>query len=209
MLPRPAVLLAIGSLPVLACCAHECDTPADRTGPEHTIATFHRAMRCDRREDEYACFSERLKQQFHGIAGYSIVRAIVREQNPLALVLLDHSSLDGRVRILPSANPNEVLARVDVGGSEPFEIALVNEPEYRIRHADGKVTEGVAIGVDVDLPTTRNAEGFDIHVRDPQLFLESKRPATQIDLRERWVIDAFPGLESAIEAAKAQGTGRD
>src|SRR5262245_25200103 len=91
-----ALLVAVAASPG---CFKHCDEPYDRSGAEATIASFHRAMRCDDREAEYACFSTRIKRSFGAFSAYSIAREVLREQHSVALRFISQASLDRHVKV--------------------------------------------------------------------------------------------------------------
>ncbi len=194
---------------LLACAAlstgcAEC-SGYDRTTPENTITSFHRAFSCDNADEEYRCFSEHLKQSVGSLGSYSIARAYLREKDPLAVRFIANRSLDGRVHLAREAGGNRVKATIDLGADPPLVIELVNEPEYIVYHPDGRKTHGFARNVVIDA-LEEDKGRFRIEIVDPDLEVTSKKPGETIELFQHWVIDAFPGLDSAIAATHRGNT---
>ena len=199
--PPFRLLFALASLLAASGCRMDCDAPYDHSGPLPTLKSFHRAFVCDDRDAEYACLSPRIKASFGGFPAYCVGREAIREDNPLALAFLGVADLEGRTTIDMLAGGNSALARIDVGSAEPLRISLVNWHEYRLYHADGKVTHGYAPSLEVE-PERR---GFAADVIDPDFEPASATAVQRAELMQRWLIDDFPGLDAAVAAAGGPG----
>jgi hypothetical protein len=195
-----APLLAIVALSTTAGCASDCGRPAAQDSPLATIETFRRAFVCDERTVEYGCFSSRVKRAFGGFPAYSIGRATIRESNPLLVRFLDTVDLRARTTLVPRPDGLGAVATIDVGDGSALVLSLVVEPEYRLFHSDGAETHGFAS----DLAIRGNDRGFRVEVLDADYEPMSKSPPRRAELRERWVIDDFPGLDAAFAAARGE-----
>lgn len=172
--------------------------PADLTTPEATIRTFHAAFARDDRPAEYACLSERVKERFGNLLGYSLGADVLRSEHPLLVRLASFADLEGRLSTEILADGLTALAHIDAGGGA-IEVRLVYEPRYVLVTAAGETIEGYA---------RRLAAGYApgrarIDLLDPRLQAGAGA-AARAELHPRWAIDDLPGLDSAVERARRE-----